>query len=290
MDDPRWHPDADPQEEGRRMIARARRAAGRRTAAAVAGPIAALLATARLLARGAALVLPAAASLLPVGAGIPEAVAVPVDVLRTDRARVARLVIEPGAATAMHTHADPHLAVALVDGTLASLAADGAATPRAMPEGRLGYVPPGLTHALRNDGPATFRAATIDLLRAQTGARNRCAAVLPGPAGDCPKPPAKPKRAWLAPQMETDQTLVSLLTLPPGTEHLFKGTATPPLVVALAGAEATAVIEVRMAGSAVGKGDKPLREGDAATGLAQSSLTLRNTGTLPARFLVVEFR
>jgi quercetin dioxygenase-like cupin family protein len=232
-------------------------------------------------------------SILPLVGAVAVAIAVAADappVLQTDMARVAHLVLEPGASTPQHTHVDPHLAVALVDGTLASVATDGTVTPRAMREGVLAYVQAGVTHALRNDGAAPFRAVTVDLLRAQTGARNRCASVLPGPAGDCPKISANSRKAWLAPQMETDQTRVSLLTLPPGQEQVFKGAATPPLVVALAGAEAKALIELHLPGVPVGHGEKPLHDGDAATGLAQSPLTIRNTGTQPARFLVVEFR
>ncbi len=232
----------------------------------------------------------AVAATIALAADAPPSSAGKQEVLNTDLARVALLVLEPGAATTQHTHIDPHLAVPLVDGTLASLATDGAVTSRPTREGVLAYVPAGLTHTLRNDGAAPFRAVTIDLLRPQTGARNRCASVLPGPAGECPKTSANSKDAWLAPQMETDQTLVSLLTLPQGKEQVFKGAATPPLVVALAGAEAKAIIELRIPGGPVGKGDKPLREGDAATGLAQSPLTIRNAGTGPARFLVVEFR
>jgi len=230
------------------------------------------------------------AATFALAADAPPSSAASQEVLKTDAARVARLVLEPGAATPQHTHVDPHLAVALVDGTLASLATDGAVTPRAMREGVLAYVPAGLTHTLRNDGAATFRAVTIDLLRPQTGARNRCASVLPGPPGDCPKSSATPRDARLVPQMETDQTLVSLLTLSPGKEQVFKGAATPPLIVALAGAEAKALLELHLPGAPVGKGEKPLDEGDAATGLAKSPLTLRNTGTGAARFLVVEFR
>lgn len=212
------------------------------------------------------------------------------ELLKTSTVRVARLLLDPGAATGQHTHTVPHLAVALTDGTLASLATDGTATPREMHAGVPAYVPPGVTHALRNDGTSPFRAVTVDLLTPQTGARNRCAALMPGQPTDCPKSEPKPKAGTLLPQMETDQTLVSLLTLDPGKERQFKAVAMSPIVVALAATEATAVIEVRIAGGAVGKGEKPLREGDVATGLAQSPLTIRNTGTLPGHFLVVEFR
>jgi hypothetical protein len=89
--------------------------------------------------------------------------------------------------------------------------------------------------------------------------------------------------------METDQTLVSLLTLEPGTDHLFKVSPTPPVVVALEGTDAMAIIELKIPG-AVGKGAKPLKGGDAATTLPKSPLTIRNVGAASARFVVVEFK
>lgn len=212
------------------------------------------------------------------------------DVLTTGNVRVSRLALDPGASTPQHTHAAPHLAAALVDGTIASLAPDGSATPRPMKEGALAWVPAGVTHALRNDGAAAFRAVTIDLLKPQTGLRNRCAALLEGQPTDCPKAAAKPKDGTLVPQLETDQALVSLVTIAPGKEHLFPGAETAPVVVALGGTEAKATIEVRAGGSAIGKGEKPLREGDAAGSLPKVPLTIRNNGTLPAHFIVVEFK
>jgi hypothetical protein len=142
-------------------------------------------------------------------------------------------------------------------------------------------------------GDATFRAVTIDLLSPQTGARNRCAALLADQPLDCAGKVAaassKKKGGALVPQMETDQTLVSLLTLEPGTDHLFKVSPTPPVVVALEGTDAMAIIELKIPG-AVGKGAKPLKGGDAATTLPKSPLTIRNVGAASARFVVVEFK
>jgi hypothetical protein len=154
-------------------------------------------------------------------------------------------------------------------------------------------LPAGSTHALRNDGGAAFRAVAVDLLEAQTGARNRCAELLAGQPLDCTGKAAEAasgrKKGVLVPQMETEQTMVSLLTLEAGAEHLFKASETPPVVIALEGTEAKAIIELKLAG-AVGKGEKPLKGGDATTTVPKSPLTIRNTGAGPARFVVFEFR
>jgi quercetin dioxygenase-like cupin family protein len=238
----------------------------------------------------AALLTAAAAPPAPVGASpAPAADSTHREVLTTDDARVQRLVLGPGASTGQHTHAHPHIAVALTGGELADVAPDGSTRPRKMAEGALAFVPAGVAHALRNAGSATFRAVTVDLLRPQTGARNRCGALLPGQPLNCPDPASRKMGALLVPQMATDQTVVSLLTLDPGADYRFQDTAMPPVVVALEGTEAKALVELNIAG-AVGKGEKPMAGGDAVSTEPRSALGLHNTGRTPARFLVLEFK
>jgi len=229
----------------------------------------------------------------PAGAAVaPAADPVRDAILSNERVRVQRLGLEPGASTALHTHAHDHIAAALGVGEIADVAPDGAERRRTFSDGSLALVPAGVTHTLRNVGDAPFRAVTIDLLLPQAGARNRCGALLAGRPLDCAGKAAaassKKKGGALVPQMETDRTLVSLLTLDPGAEHLFKASPTPPVVVALEGTDAMAIIEDKIPG-AVGKGEKPLRGGDAATTLPKSALTIRNVGAALARFVVVEF-
>jgi quercetin dioxygenase-like cupin family protein len=211
------------------------------------------------------------------------------EVLSTDSAQVRRLVLEPGASTGQHTHAHPHVVAALTSGELIDVAPDGSEQPRTLAEGQLAFVPSGVAHALRNAGSATFRAVTVDLLRPQTGPRNRCAALLPRQPIDCPAPASRKKGALLVPQMETDQTVVSLLTLDPGADYRFQEAAIPPVVVALEGTDATALVELKTAG-AVGKGEKPLSGGDAVSTLPRSPLTIRNSGATPARLVVLQFK
>jgi quercetin dioxygenase-like cupin family protein len=230
-----------------------------------------------------ALLTVAAAPAATVGAApAPAAEGTHREVLSTDDAQVRRLVLEPGASTGQHTHAHPHVAAALTNGELIDVAPDGSEQPRTMAEGQLAFVPSGVSHALRNAGSATFRAVTVDLLRPQTGARNRCGTLLPRQPTDCPAPASGKKGALLVPQMETDQTVVSLLTLDPGTDYRFQGSPLPPVVVALEGTEAKALLELN--------GEKPLAGGDAVSTVPKSPLTVRNSGTTPARLVVLQFK
>jgi quercetin dioxygenase-like cupin family protein len=205
------------------------------------------------------------------------------------QAQVKRFVLAPGAATPSHTHAQVHLAIALDGGEIVDVGSDGTERRATIPEGGMRYVPAGVTHVLRNAGSAPFRAVTIDLLQPQSGARNRCGRMVSDQPGDCPGKAGAPGKDTLVPQMETDQTVVSLLTLASGAEHHFKGAPQPPVVVALQGTDAKAMVTIDIPG-AVGKGEKPLGGGDVTSTLPKSPLTLRNTGATLARFVVVEFR
>ena len=215
-------------------------------------------------------------------------------VLSNEQVVVRRLVLEPGAATPLHTHDHDHIAVALGGGEIADVAPDGTERRLTLADGALRFVPSGVTHTLRNLGGAPFRAVTIDLLAPQTGARNRCGAVVAGQPTDCPDKAAaasaKRKGGAMVPQMETDQTLVTLLTLAPGARHEFKPVPTPPLMVALTGTSATGVVELTLAGGAVGRGERPLEGGDALCPPPRTGVTLINTGAAPARFIVIEFK
>jgi len=223
----------------------------------------------------------------------PATTSAPHVVLANEQVRVQRLVLEPGAATPKHTHAHDHIGVALGDGEIADVAPDGTERRRTLVDGALAFVPSGVVHSLRNVGDTTFRAVTIDLLNPQTGARNRCGALAAGQPTDCPDKSAataaKKKGGAMVPQMETDQTLVSLLTLAPGARHEFKPAPSSPLVVALEGTSATAIVELTLAGGAVGRGERPIEGGDALCPPPQTGVTLSNAGAAPARFVVVEF-
>jgi len=214
-------------------------------------------------------------------------------VLANEQVLVRRLILEPGATTPKHTHDHDHITVPLGGGKIAVVAPDGVEQRQTVADGAIRFVPSGVTHTLRNLGDAVFRAVTIDLLAPQTGARNRCGALVAGQKADCPDKGAaaspKKKGDTMVPQMETDQTLMSLLTLAPGASHAFKPAASSPLVVALQGTSATAVVELTLAGGAVGRGERPIEGGDALCPPPRTGVTLNNTGPTFARFIVVAF-
>jgi quercetin dioxygenase-like cupin family protein len=215
------------------------------------------------------------------------------ELLANERVRVLSISLEPDETIPPHTHEQLHIAVALGRAELTDIAADGSEQRVTLPDGGLTLVPPGTRHALRNEGDDPFRAVAIDLLETQTNMRNRCGTLLKDQPTDCTgkagDTAATVKSGALVPQLETDQTIVSLLTLEHGAEHMFRPTDTPPVVVALEGTDARATIELKLTG-AVGKGEKPLKGGDVTTTVPKSPLVIRNTGPGRARFVVVEFK
>ena len=210
------------------------------------------------------------------------------EVLVNELIRVVVLGFGPGDSSPEHTHANPHIAAALTQGDLIDARPGGSETKLSMTQGALAYVPAGVTHTVRNAGSEPFGVVTVDLLKPQTAERNRCAALLSNQKTDCPAKDAE-KPGTLVPQYESDQTLVSLLRLEPKTDFKIKAAEKPPVVVALSG-DGLALIEIKVSSGAVGKSEKPLKGGDAASTAPKVPLTIRNVGADAARFLVVEFK
>lgn len=75
--------------------------------------------------------------------------------------------IAPGQSTLMHHHGTDYVAVAMGASEVDSIGPDGAAKHIAFQDGQVNYGPAGVTHAVANKGPATFRNATIEMLQNQ---------------------------------------------------------------------------------------------------------------------------
>lgn len=209
------------------------------------------------------------------------------ELVATEVLRVALVEIAAGAAVPVHEHGEDHLLVTLTAGELVEQVEGQEPRRMVLAEGALDLVPAGRRHALTNGRAEPFRGVTVDLLRAQTGARNRCARLLPSSPIDCPAPAHLPPGIAVRPQLTSDQTEISLLTLAPGARLALPGSADPPAVIALAGTEALALVEVKVAGAS-GVGERELRAGDAFALPPGTGVELCNTGSRDARFLVVD--
>ena len=75
--------------------------------------------------------------------------------------------IAPGHSTLMHHHSTDYVAVAIGASEVDSVSPDGTTKHIAFQDGQVNYAPAGVTHAVANKGPATFRNATIEMLQNQ---------------------------------------------------------------------------------------------------------------------------
>jgi quercetin dioxygenase-like cupin family protein len=73
--------------------------------------------------------------------------------------------IAPGHSTLMHHHSSDYVAVAIGASEVDSVSLDGTTKHIAFQDGQVNYAPAGVTHAVANKGPATFRNATIEMLQ-----------------------------------------------------------------------------------------------------------------------------
>ncbi len=205
--------------------------------------------------------------------------------------RVFRIEVAPGAATRVHEHTNDFIWFPLGDADIMDHPRDGAEAPSKVADGAITFRPHGIVHAISNNRDVPFRNMTIEFLHAQTGGRNQCGQVIRDQPLDCPSSAgdSRKKGQSMIPQLKTDQTQVSLLILDPDARFTFKASKRPPVLVALEGADADALVEMRITG-AVGKGERPLHGGDAMEVPPGMALELHNGGSVPARFAVLEFR
>ena len=75
---------------------------------------------------------------------------------------IRRTKIPPGLSGAKHTHAGPHLAIALTDLDLRSVDADGKSKEIHQHAGDIAWIPGGLTHTLSNLGTKPASLVTIE--------------------------------------------------------------------------------------------------------------------------------
>jgi len=75
--------------------------------------------------------------------------------------------IAPGQSTLMHHHGTDYVAVAIGASEVDSVVPDGTTKHITFHDGQVNYAPAGVVHAVRNQGAAPFRNATIELLQNQ---------------------------------------------------------------------------------------------------------------------------
>ena len=143
--------------------------------------------------------------------------------------------IPGGTATLPHTHDVPYLSIALMPGDYVDAVAGQPEVHATPDDGQLSYFPGGEAHVLRTDSGGRFQDLTIELLRPQGTARNRCEKVIDAPL-DCPVGAAG-KPVVETPVFETDGILVQAGALPQGRFYNAEASQLPRLLVVLSDSE-----------------------------------------------------
>lgn len=215
-------------------------------------------------------------------------------VLTNAHVRVFRVEVAPHAATLLHRHDVDYLWVALGQSDVTNAVLGKPEVRLAVPDATVRYTRGGFSHVARNESETSFRNVTLEILRPQTGARNLCDRVLADEPTNCPAtaggPAARRAGHSMLPELETDQTRISLLRLEPRAKFTLEASQSPPLLVALEGTEAEALVRIKAAGVGAGQGARRLHAADVLDCPAGVAVELRNTGRSPARFLWLEFR
>ena len=158
-------------------------------------------------------------------------------------------------------------------------------------DGMLHFSPGRFAHKAVNVGNTAYRNVTVELRQDQTNPHNLCEEVLEEKPLHCGPPKAgrfsQESGVTIEPDFATDEIEFDTVTLPAGAQETLRGAAIPPVAIALS--HTTASANPVSDGSA-SNGTKDLKAGDVISAKTNTPLTLRNTGSAPARFLVFEFQ
>lgn len=103
-----------------------------------------------------------------------------------DYVRAWRFGIQGHDSTLLHNHDQPYFGVALGEADYVNAVVGKPETHAKLSNGQISYSKGGFAHSVRTETDTPFRNFTIELLKPQGTARNRCAKVLADAALDCP--------------------------------------------------------------------------------------------------------
>ncbi len=211
-------------------------------------------------------------------------------VLSNEHVRVFNVIVAPHATTLIHRHDRDYIFVTFGDAEIATQRVGDSTVRLSLHDGEVRFTPGGFAHSAEVLSDQPFHNSTIELLKPATHLQ-KC-------TESCAEPvPCSVTRGGACPTVTrdfgSDQWTAVTVTLPPkGTLDLVDGTG-PALVVA--------VSDVRLAHGGPASGDAPVRGGAGTLGWVSAATTpmgtghvaarsLINVGTVPARFVMVEFR
>jgi hypothetical protein len=186
-------------------------------------------------------------------------------------------------ATLLHNHDLPYLGVAVGSADFINAVTGKPEAHVTLTDGQVSYSKGGFSHVARTETDTPFRNVTIELLRPQGAARNRCVKVVADGPLDCPQTIASPLGAATTLVLETDE--VALQSGEVSSIFRIAGADTQP-------ARLLAVLDrSELSVETPGQPAKKLLAGEALWLNAGAATTFVNSGTqATSRFVLVTFK
>jgi len=186
-------------------------------------------------------------------------------------------------ATLLHNHDLPYFGVALGSADFINAVTGKPEAHVTLTDGQVSYSKGGFSHLARTETDTPFRNVTIELLRPQGAARNRCVKVVADSPLDCPQTTASPLGAATTLVFETGEVAVQSGEV--ASIFRIAGADTQP-------ARLLAVLDQsELSVETPGQPAKKLHSGEALWLNAGAAATFVNTGARPtSRFVLVTFK
>jgi len=203
--------------------------------------------------------------------------------LENDYVRAWGVSIPGHQATLPHNHDLPYFFVAVGSADFTNAVTGKPEARVTMGDGQLRYSKGGFSHLVRTETDAPFRNFTIELLRPQGAARNRCVKVIADSPLDCRQTTASPLGATATLVFETDEIAVQLAEV----SSLLRITDADAQPARLFGILDQSELSVETPGQSA----KKLHSGEALWLNAGTVATLLNSGAgATSRFVIVTFK
>ncbi|MFI5231581.1 MAG: hypothetical protein ACHQSE_03610 [Gemmatimonadales bacterium] len=206
--------------------------------------------------------------------------------------RVFRVVVPAHSATEIHEHAVDYFWISVGPSQFVNAAVGKPETPVTAADGSVHYTKGGFAHLARVDGDQAFHNVTIELPQPQANVRNLCVAVLPDQPVDCaaamPRATALFSGVAVQPEFESDQTRVTLITMPPRATLELSRHHQAPLLVAVDDVPGALPITCPITDDPKGF-ELQSRSGNTYRLKGTAKCTVRNDTHATVRFLAIEF-
>ena len=203
-------------------------------------------------------------------------------ILENDYIRAWAFGINGHDATLLHNHNLPYLGIALGAADFVNAVTGKPETHVTLTDGQVSYSKGGFSHLVRAETDTPFRNFTIELLKPQGAAKNRCVKVIADGALDCPAASASPLDAASTLVLDTDEIL------------LRTGSISHPIQIAGADAQSARLVGIldstNLNVEIAGQPAKKLNGGEVMWLPAGAVTSLGNAGASNTHFFLLTFK